>query len=368
MGPCLRSIRPWADEIIVADTGSKDDTPKLAAKLGARVFHFPWCDSFSRARNESLRRARGQWIFWMDTDDTIDKSNGRKLRALVEGMIAHPEQEIARHHLAEPRKQGTDVTVLGFVMQVHCPGGPDEADSPTVVDHVKLFRNLPGLFFSGRIHEQIIPAIRRAGGEIAWTDIFVVHSGYDHSPEGQERKKQRDLRLLHLELKEQREHPFTLFNLGMTYADIGQHREAIGFLQHSIRNSGRGESHLRKAYAILVHSLQQLGQLDEAWRICREALTGFADDPELLFRKALVLHALGKSGEAVKAYHDLLKCEARAPFQQRGAGHPGLPGPAQPGGGPRSRGGVAPRLPGGAKLSPRLARPRTEPAGTGQTR
>src|SRR5439155_14945786 len=87
IGPCLEGIRRWADEVIVVDTGSKDETPKMAAKLGARVFHFPWCDSFSRARNESLRHARGKWIFWMDTDDTIDEANGRKLRAIVEGMI-----------------------------------------------------------------------------------------------------------------------------------------------------------------------------------------------------------------------------------------------------------------------------------------
>ena len=87
----------------------------------------------------------------------------------------------------------------------------------TVVDHVKLFRNLPELRFDGRMHEQILGAIRRLGGDVAWTDLYVVHSGSDQSPAAQARKLERDLRLLMLELAERPEHPFTLFNLGMTY-------------------------------------------------------------------------------------------------------------------------------------------------------
>ena len=217
---CLTSIRPWVDEMCVVDTGSADETARDRSEAGARVFQFPWCDSFSAVRNESLRHARGRWVFWMDSDDVISPENGRKLRDLAD-------------HDPGP-------SVLGFVMQVHCPGpGPDGDLDVTVVDHVKLFRNLPHLRFEGRIHEQILPAIRRSGGETAWTDVFVVHSGYDHSPEGQERKKRRDLKLLHLELDERPEHPFTLFNLGMTYADVGEYEHAAGFLREAFAGRAR---------------------------------------------------------------------------------------------------------------------------------
>ena len=215
IGPCLESIRPWVDEMIVVDTGSQDRTPQIAAELGARVYHFPWCDDFSGARNESLKFAKGEWIFWMDSDDTITPECGRGLRALVDGPHDPP--------------------VLGYVMQVHCPGAEiDGHHSVTVVDHVKLFRNGRDLEFEGRIHEQIIPAIRRAGGDVEFTDLFVVHSGADQTAEGNKRKWKRDIRILLRELDERPNHPFVLFNLGMTYADGRRYEKAIKFLREDL--------------------------------------------------------------------------------------------------------------------------------------
>jgi tetratricopeptide (TPR) repeat protein len=281
---CLESLRPWVDELVVVDTGSTDDTPRIAAELGARVFHFPWVDDFSAARNESVRHARGEWVFWMDSDDVIDATNGRGLRTLADGP--HPDN------------------VLGYVVQVHCPG--EDGSELTVVDHVKLFRNRPDLRFEGRIHEQILPSVRRAGGEVGWTDLFVVHSGYDHSPEGQERKKERDLRLLGLELADRPGHPFTLFNLGMTYADIGRPAEAVSHLEGSLLNSATGESHRRKAHALLAHCLARLGRRAEGLAACDRGLREFPGDVELEFRRGLLFHEAGRLREAAEAYQRVL--------------------------------------------------------------
>ena len=224
----------------------------------------------------------------MDSDDTITPECGRKLRELAYSDV--------------------DSSILGFVVQVHCPGGGDGGDlDVTAVDHVKLIRNQPALRFEGRIHEQILPAIRRERGEVAWTDLYVVHSGSDRSEEGQERKRQRDLRLLELELKERPEHPFTLFNLGMTYADGGQFEEAAAYLVRSIACSGEGDSHVRKAYALLAYARMQLGQAEEAHTVCRDGLRLFPEDAELKFRDGVILHGLGRLAEAERAYLDVLE-------------------------------------------------------------
>lgn len=290
IGAALDSIRPWVDELIVVDTGSMDDTPEIARRCGAKVFRFDWCDDFSAARNESLRHATGDWVLWMDTDDTIDQANGQKLRTLADGPH--------------------DPATAGYVMQVHCPGPGEEAASDvTVVDHVKLFRNSPDLRFDGRIHEQILPAIRAMGGNVKWTDIFVVHSGYDHSPEGQDRKRQRDLRILHRELEERPGHPFTLFNLGMTCVDIGQYQAGVDYLRQSIHNASPEQSHVRKAYALWVYALRQLGELQQALTVCQEGLANYPQDAELRFRLGVVLHELGRTADACTAYRAVLESD-----------------------------------------------------------
>jgi len=281
------SLRRWVDDLVVVDTGSTDETPEICRRLGARVFHFPWCKSFSAARNESLRHARGRWIVWMDSDDAIDEVNGRGVRELA--------------------LQDWPADLLGFVVSVRCPSkDPSDPDGYTRVTHVKLIRNRPDLRFEGRIHEQILPAIQAAGGRVEFTDLFVVHSGYDTSPEGQKHKLERDLELLHLELNEQPDHPFTLFNLGMTYTDAGRYEEAIDFLRRSLKHSGERSSHVRKAYAYLACCHQQLGDWQQAFEACEQGLRVVPGDPELRFHRAALLHARGRHEEAAQGYLDLL--------------------------------------------------------------
>ena len=206
--------------MIVVDTGSVDETPRIVESFGAKLYHFPWCDDFSAARNESLRHATGDWLFWMDSDDTIPVECGHALRQLVEHQ--------------------NDPNIVAYVMQVHCLGSLAEEQAGTgleAVDHVKLFRNLPELRFDGRMHEQILTAINRMKGGIVATNLHVVHSGSDRSSAGQAKKLERDMRLLLLELAERPEHPFTLFNIGMTLLHLNRPSDAADCLRRSIRAS-----------------------------------------------------------------------------------------------------------------------------------
>jgi O-antigen biosynthesis protein len=287
---CLESIRPWVDEMVIVDTGSVDETPRIVESFGGRLFHFPWCDDFSAARNESLRHARGEWIFWMDSDDTIPPECGHQLRELIDRAV--------------------DPGLLGYIMQVHCPSQSGDGDpmcDATIVDHVKLFRNRPDLRFDGRLHEQVLGAIRRAGGAVAWTDVYVVHSGSDHSPETEEKKLDFHLRLLELELAERPEHPFTLFNFGMTHVHASHFAEGADYLRRSIARSGSAESHLRKAYALLAYAELRIGHREEALETCRRGRELFPLDAELRFREGVLLHDLGRLAEARQAYLGVLE-------------------------------------------------------------
>lgn len=275
LSDCLASAKPWFDEIIVVDTGSTDRTLEIARDHGVRLYEHAWQDSFSDARNVSLKYATGDWIFWMDADDTLPPSSGETIRKVA---------------AQAPRE------VVGFVIPVQFVD--DSPGAGTRVDHVKLFRNVPGVCFEGHIHEQVLPSLRALGGQIARCDALVLHSGYDTSPEGQARKRERDKRLLGLDLAARPDHPFVLFNLGMTAHYSSEHAEAVDWLRKCISVSQPAESHVRKAYAMLGVSLRELGQPQAAIEIWLRGLAAVKDDPELRFHLAMTLANLGELRES----------------------------------------------------------------------
>jgi tetratricopeptide (TPR) repeat protein len=220
----------------------------------------------------------------MDSDDTLPAKSGRTLREALRAEL--PDR------------------VLGFVMQVQCPGL--ERDDTTAVDHVKLFRNRPDLRFEGRIHEQVLPSIRRLGGDVTWIGAYVVHDGADRSPEGLARKLKRDLRLLELDALDRPRHPFVLFNLGMTLNHAGDYAQAETALTDCIGVSQHSESHLRKAYALLVDALTGQAKDDEARRRCWEGLGRFPADPELLFKSGNMALRREEWTEAAPAFESIL--------------------------------------------------------------
>jgi len=68
---CLESVKSLTDELVIVDTGSKDDTVKIAKKFGAKIGHFPWCDDFAAARNYAESLCTGEWILWIDADEVL---------------------------------------------------------------------------------------------------------------------------------------------------------------------------------------------------------------------------------------------------------------------------------------------------------
>jgi glycosyltransferase involved in cell wall biosynthesis len=69
-----RAIRSLAvaDEIVVVDSGSKDATREIAARLGARVVLQPWL-GFTEQKNFALREAKHDWILSLDADEELNE-------------------------------------------------------------------------------------------------------------------------------------------------------------------------------------------------------------------------------------------------------------------------------------------------------
>jgi glycosyltransferase involved in cell wall biosynthesis len=84
---CLASVA-WADQVVVVDSGSADDTVPIARSLGAEVVHQPWL-GFSAQREFALhhRVLRHDWVYFVDADEWISA----ELAAEVAECLQAPE-------------------------------------------------------------------------------------------------------------------------------------------------------------------------------------------------------------------------------------------------------------------------------------
>jgi len=67
---CVKSAS-FAEEVLVLDSGSDDDTVKLAKKAGARVISSKWL-GYGAQKNLAIKLAKGEWIFSLDADERIN--------------------------------------------------------------------------------------------------------------------------------------------------------------------------------------------------------------------------------------------------------------------------------------------------------
>jgi len=155
-------------------------------------------------------------------------------------------------------------------------------DAGARVRQVRLFRRHPAVGWEYRVHEQLLPSLRRAGFDVRFIDITLEHTGYQ-DPALRRRKLERNLRLLHLDQADRPDDAFTLFNLGLAYGEVGRGAEAVDCLKKSLERCHPGDSIAGKLYAALVRAHGRLGQAAEAAAACRTGRVRCPDDPELLF-------------------------------------------------------------------------------------
>lgn len=78
---CIRSV-PFASEIIVVDSGSKDGTVEIATKLGAKVLQEKW-RGFRDTKQLAVDRCSNHWILSLDADEALSPEAAREIEALL---------------------------------------------------------------------------------------------------------------------------------------------------------------------------------------------------------------------------------------------------------------------------------------------
>ena len=204
IGQCLESVRQLADQIIVVDTGSTDWTCSIAARYGAEIRKVPWTDDFSAARNAALELARGDWVLMIDADEELPASS-----------VARLKEEMSR------------ADTMAWRIRIVDHGKESQGCS-----HVpRLFRNAPGLFYVGRIHEQIFSSLEILrspwGLQNRLGQTTLIHHGYGEIVVRDRDKIARNLRLLELALQEIPNDPNLMLNHGLELIRSGHLDEGI---------------------------------------------------------------------------------------------------------------------------------------------
>src|SRR3954454_18487741 len=93
---CIESVRPLADEILVADSGSTDGTLEIVREIGGcRIIEREYVNS-ADFKNWAIPQARHGWVMILDADERITPRLAKEINALLEGSPARDGYHIYR--------------------------------------------------------------------------------------------------------------------------------------------------------------------------------------------------------------------------------------------------------------------------------
>jgi glycosyltransferase involved in cell wall biosynthesis len=79
---CLESVRTIAQEIIIVDSGSTDNTVKIAESMGARVYSEEW-KGFVAQRNSVLEKCSCEWVLFLDCDEVLSNNLSKNIAEAI---------------------------------------------------------------------------------------------------------------------------------------------------------------------------------------------------------------------------------------------------------------------------------------------
>jgi tetratricopeptide (TPR) repeat protein len=251
LGRCLTSLVEVADELLVLDTGSTDDTIAIAHSFGARVEQFIWTQNFSEARNTALQYVTGDWVLVLDADEVLVAAAVPQLRQAMQHQQA---------------------LVINLVRQ---EVGASQSPYSLVS---RLFRRHPAIYFTRPYHAMIddsVAALLQQEPDwkiLSYPEVAILHYGY--APDTIAGRNKLETARLTMErfLVQHPGDPYVCSKLGALYVEMHRTATGIELLERGLKTPSEPPVRYELHYHLgIAHSRQQnWGEAEQQYRAAIE--------------------------------------------------------------------------------------------------
>lgn len=199
---CLKSVQNIADEIIVIDTGSTDNTINISKEFNANIIDFPWNNDFSAARNKALETASKDWLLFIDCDETLDITEILNLKNALNNSS----------HL------GFRLKLINII-----------DNKPYKGEYLlRIIKNNSGFYFSDKINEKFKNYIYKDSyiNRVMNLEFLLYNFGYDYTTKSLTTRCNRNLCIYSSYEEYQKDHLY-YYNVGNEYFLLKNPNKAI---------------------------------------------------------------------------------------------------------------------------------------------
>lgn len=299
LADCLTNLTTQVDEIVVVDTGSTDDTKKIAKNYPiVKLYDFPWNDDFSEARNFANSKATMAWILSVDADEIVTGLDKVELKPFHAYMVE------TRNYTNNPRWADA---------HENCGEYPEEKGKRWFGSiKVRLWPNDPRIKFEYPVHEVVENSIYYLGMGIIKDKDFVVHH-YGRLDDNYEYGKgDKYYALLHKQFESGVNDLRSLEQLALQAQGMKKFAEARTFWQEILKL----EPDNKAAYFNMGHCFAEEGKWEEALSYTKKAKELNPDSKDVTMNLATCEAMVGNLDTAETICRDLIDKYPLYPLSQ----------------------------------------------------
>lgn len=225
----IKSVKDFANEIILVDTGSSDKTVEIAQKENVKVFQYEWDYSFANARNEALKHASMDWVLMLDADEYID--------AIAKDSIIPLLSSLNKNKIYQ-------VKVINFI---------DKNNINETFEHFvpRLIPNNKAIKFIRDIHEYPVNNDNSEIESEILSSFHINHSGYLNANVKEKDKTIRNRNILEKSLSTNNQSLIDYFYLAENYKEDKNFDKVIEYSQEVIDISNNDIEKYKNHYDLI---------------------------------------------------------------------------------------------------------------------